>query len=122
MPYDRAVLTHHRTRTERRRGERGFTFSELVLVLVFVVGLLIVATTSIRNIRHETASSNCQTQLRSLKLATEQYHAANQAYPVDKSVLIDEGLVTADEVDHYSVEFDATATEPTYRPADGTCD
>ncbi|QXC59559.1 hypothetical protein KSP35_14325 [Aquihabitans sp. G128] len=106
----------------RWRGQAGFTFAELALVLVFVVGLLVVATVSVRNIRHETSSSNCQTQLRTLKLATERYHAVNQAYPVDKSVLVDGGLVTASEVADWTVDFASAATEPTYRAADdGPC-
>ena len=101
-------------------GQRGFTLSELALVLVVVVGLLVVATTSIRNIRKETRSSNCQTELRTLKLATEQYHSENDAYPIDKTVLVDGSLVTADEVANWTVEFEAADTAPTYR-AVGDC-
>ena len=62
----------------RWRGQGGFTLSELALVLVVVVGLLVVATVSVRNIRAETSTSNCQTDLRTLKLATEQYPLAYQ--------------------------------------------
>lgn len=119
MRYRRAVTT---TGTQRRQhDERGFTFSELALVVVVVVGLLIVATTSVRNIRRETASSNCQTELRTLKLATERYHAENQAYPVDKSVLIEGGL-DASEVANFTVEFSSADTEPTYKAIPGPCD
>ena len=103
-----------------RHDQRGFTLSELVLVLVVVVGLLVVATTSIRNIRKETRSSNCQTELRTLKLATEQYHSENEAYPIDKTVLVDGSLVTAEEVANWTVEFEAADKAPTYR-AVGDC-
>lgn len=108
-------------RTGGGRGQAGFTISELVLVLVFVVGLLVVATTSIRNIRSETSTGNCQTELRTLKLATERYHSNNDAYPADKSVLIDEKLVDGDDVERWTVEFGGGDTEPTYRALDGSC-
>lgn len=103
------------------QGQGGFTISELILVVVFVAGLLIVATTSVRNIRSETDTSNCQTERRTLKLATERYHASNDAYPADKSILIDEGLVDADDVSRWTVEFGANDTEPTYRSLDDAC-
>ncbi|MCU1497431.1 MAG: hypothetical protein JWM47_1384 [Acidimicrobiales bacterium] len=105
-----------------RRDERGFTFSELALVLVFVVGLLVVITASVRGIRHDTSTSNCQTQLRTLKLATEQYHAKNQAYPNDTSVLVDSGLVKAAEVADWTVQLPSTASEPTFEAVpDSAC-
>jgi prepilin-type N-terminal cleavage/methylation domain-containing protein len=105
----------------RWRGQDGFTISELILVVVVVAGLLVVATVSVRNIRSETSTSNCQTDLRTLKLATEQYRAQNDAYPVDKSVLIDDGLVDADQVSRWTVEFEGGADAPTYRAVDDAC-
>lgn len=102
-------------------GEAGFTVSELILVVVFVAGLLIVATTSVRGIRSETSSSNCQTELRTLKLATERYRASNDAYPADTSVLVDEGLVDDDDVSRWTVEFGSDDTTPTYRAVDAAC-
>lgn len=103
----------------RLGGERGFTFSELALVVVFVAGLLLVVTTSVRGIRRETADSNCQTQLRTLKLATEQYHLKNQAYPNDASVLVDSGLVKASEISDWVVKLPPAASEPTFEPDPG---
>ena len=111
----------HTTTPPTRTGERGFTVSELVLVVVFVTGLLIAISVSVGNIRKETATTNCQSDLRTLKLATEQYRSENDAYPFDKAVLIDGGLVEADEVLRWAVEFDATDTEPSYRALDSSC-
>lgn len=109
------------TTTRRWSDQRGFTFSELALVAVFVAGLLIVISVSVGNIRGETSTSNCQTDLRTLKLATEAYHSQNDAYPIDKSVLIDGGLVQADQVRRWTVEFGASDTTPTYRAIDSSC-
>lgn len=111
----------HTTTPPTRRCEGGFTIAELVLVVVLVAGLLIAISVSVGDIRKETAVSNCQSDLRTLKLATEQYRSENDAYPFDKAVLIDGGLVEADEVARWAVEFDADATEPTYRAVDDSC-
>lgn len=111
----------HPTTPPAHRGQGGFTLSELVVVVVVVAGLLAVVSVSVGNIRSETAASNCQSDLRTLKLATEQYRSENDAYPFDKAVLIDGGLVEADEVSRWAVEFDADATEPTYRALDEAC-
>ena len=104
----------HRTTTTRRHGERGFTVSELVLVLVFVVGLVAVAVVSIRNIRDESSTSDCQTELRTLKLATEQYQSENGTYPVDRAVLIDAGLLEPGEVTHWAVSPGREDIDPIY--------
>ncbi|MDB5777789.1 MAG: hypothetical protein JWP93_154, partial [Polaromonas sp.] len=60
---------HHRpSRTaDARRGERGFTLSELILVLVVLVVLAVVITTSLSGIRRASDDHACRTQLRSLR-------------------------------------------------------
>lgn len=110
----------HRTTRRRIHGQGGFTASEFVLVAVFVVGLIWVAVVSVNGIRDDTQVSNCQTWLRNLKLATEQYNAENSAYPVNKSVLVDAELVSSDEVQGWQVAFDADDTAPSYLPR-GDC-
>lgn len=72
----------------RLRDERGFTLSEFVLVAVFVVGLVAVALSGVRGIHDANARSDCQTELRSLKLAVERYHAHSGKYPEDWGQLI----------------------------------
>lgn len=103
-----------------RRGEAGFTWSEMILVVVCVVGLILIAVVSVNGIRDDTREGNCRDALRALKTASGQYQAANDAYPVNKDVLIDSGIVDEDEVEGWNVEFAAGAEEPTYVPT-GPC-
>ncbi len=118
---------HRHTPTDRTRragrggsGERGVTIGEFVLVTIFLVVLVWIASTNIGSIRGETAASNCQSELRTLKIATESYRAANDAYPANKDVLVDGGLVAADDIENWSVSFTAAADRPVYEP-DGPC-
>lgn len=88
--------------------------------MVFVVGLIIVATTAVGGIRGDTRDSNCRTALRTLKLATESYYSAHDAYPVNKNVLVDDRLVKAGDVEGYDVAFQAGEARPTFTPS-GDC-
>lgn len=82
------------TRVARRAGgEGGFTWSEFILVAVFVIGLAAIAVQAADGIRHDNARSDCQTELRSLKLAVERYHANTGAYPGGWSDLTDARLL-----------------------------
>lgn len=90
-------------------------------MVVFVVGLLLVAYTSARNIRSETATSDCQTQLRTLKLAASQYQARTDAFPPDKRTLVVADLVAADDVELWDLSFTQGDKAPTYRAVGGTC-
>lgn len=110
-----------RNTTTGPRGQRGVTVAELVLVAVMVGGLLLVAYTSARNIRRETATSDCQTQLRTLKLATEQFHAQNDTYPDDNQVLESAKLVKASEIELWAVSYHAGDAAPTYTAAGREC-
>ncbi|MCB0977112.1 MAG: hypothetical protein KDB02_06595 [Acidimicrobiales bacterium] len=110
----------HPSIVRRLRREDGFTWSEFLLVVVFVVGLLAVAVMSVDGIRDDTRVSNCRDALRALKMATEQFHSANDSYPINKSVLVESGIVRSDEVEGWIIEFKAGATEPTYT-ATGDC-
>lgn len=94
--------------------------SEFILVIVFVTGLLIVITVSVGNIRSETSQSNCQSDLRTLKLATAQYLAQNDAYPTDKAELIESGLAESDEIERWDIEADPSG-RPDYVPVEDEC-
>ena len=109
----------HRTVPDRR-GERGFTWAEFVLVSLLVVGLIVVALLASNGIEDDTREGNCRDAKRALKTATLQYYSANDSYPINKDVLIDSGVVAADDVEGWHVEFEAGATEPTYVPS-GNC-
>lgn len=115
------TMPEHVERPSRWADQRGFTIAEVVLVVVFVAGLLAVIVVSVGNIRGETATSNCQTDLRTLKLATEQYHSENDAYPAGKDVLIEGGFAAADEVERWDVSFGAADTKPAYTATDSAC-
>ena len=110
-------------RTSRRQAgaQRGFAVSELVLVLVVVSALLLVAYTSARNIRKETATSDCQTELRSLKLATEQFHAQSDTYPDDTRMLELAKVLKQGEVKLWAVTFTTGDAGPTYTAVGSTC-
>ena len=110
----------HRTTTQRLHGQGGFTLSEFALVAVLVIGLIWVALVSVNGIRNDTRDGRCQTELRTLKLATEQYFAENDAYPVNKTVLVDARLLAAGDVENYDMTFEADATRPDYT-ATGDC-
>lgn len=115
------TTSEHAEQPSRWADQRGFTIAEVVLVAVFVAGLLAIIVVSVGNIRAETATSNCQTDLRTLKLATEQYHSENDAYPSDKDVLVEGGFARADEVARWDVSFGADDTVPTYTATDSSC-
>lgn len=95
------------------------TASEFILVAVFLVGLIAAAVWAITGINSDTASTNCETALRNLKIATEQYHAENDAYPVDKGVLIDLDYVEEDDVAGWTLDL-SNAVTPTYTGT-GSC-
>lgn len=107
---------------QRRRDQRGVVISELILVLVVVAGLLAVIVYSVKGIRSDATSADCRTELRKLKVATEQYFAETGSYPFGTGALVDKGLLGADEVPNYRVEpsADAEATVPVFR-ASGDC-
>ena len=113
-------VAHHRRRDPETTPD-GFTIAELVLVLVFVVGLATVAIVSVSGIREQSSQRNCQTDLRTLKLATAQYAAQKDVFPADKAQLVASGLVRADEVERWTLSGGNALIEPNYRPVDPNC-
>lgn len=108
--------------TSRLRSAAGFTMSEVVLVAVVVVGLLVIISVSVGNIRSETSQSNCQSDLRTLKLASEQYFAQNDRYPSSNDDVVTAGLVKSDEVRRWRIRSaGADTTRPDFMPADPAC-
>ncbi len=90
-------------------------------MVVFVVGLLLVAYSAARGIRGETATSDCQTQLRTLKMAAAEYEARSDVFPPDKRALVREELVDADEVDLWDLSWSEGDEAPTYVAVGTTC-
>ena len=104
----------------RRRGESGFTVSELLLVGVFIVGLLVVALNSASGIERDNRVSDCQTELRNLKLAVAQYEAAKGSFPTEVSVVVDAGFAEPNAVEGWKFDKGGGRTAPTYVPT-GSC-
>ena len=103
----------------RRRGESGFTVSELLLVAVFIVGLLVVALNSANGIVRDNRVSDCQTELRNLKLAVAQYEAAKGSFPTEVSVVVEAGFAEQNAVDGWKFAKGGGRTAPTYVPTGG---
>lgn len=91
------------------------------MVAVFVTGLLIVITVSVGNIRSETSQSNCQSDLRTLKLATAQYLAQNDEYPENKAELVEIGLAETDQIERWDIEGGGSTAPPEYVPLGDQC-
>lgn len=114
----------HRSMTQRRRhrgGDDGFTISELVLVLVVLVGLIFVAVVSIRGIDSQSAQRECRTELRTLKAATERFKAQLRIYPPNDQALLDAGVIGPDDVVHWRVVTADEDEGPQYLPVGDRC-
>jgi Tfp pilus assembly protein PilE len=105
----------------RWHGQGGFTLSELLLVSVFVVGLVLIAVNSAHDIAADTRQSNCQTELRNLKMAVAEYHASRGTYPSTVADVLAAGTVEPGEVDSWSITGGGGAEPPTYRPDLARC-
>lgn len=104
-----------------RSPEGGFTISEFVLVIVVVVALLVVITVSVDGIKKDGSASECRTELRRIKVATERYQAENLLYPTSVDQLVAKKIVKADDVSGWEIHAGSTiTTPPTYVPV-GEC-
>jgi Tfp pilus assembly protein PilE len=108
-------------RDPRWSDERGFTLSELLLVSVFVVGLVLVALSSARGIEAQNRHSNCQTELRNLKMAVAEFHAERTTYPASVAEVVSAGKADLDSVDSWTIDAGGGDVQPTYRPVLGRC-
>ena len=104
-----------------RPGERGFTISELVLVLA-VLGLLVgIVIWGVSGIDDDAAARECRTELRELKAATEQFKAEAGFYPPDDAALDTSGLLGAEKTPNWKVVTSDEASGPRYEPEGGRC-
>jgi Tfp pilus assembly protein PilE len=107
-----------------RRGgsaERGFVISEFVLVVVVVTALILVVVVSLNGIDDESATRECQTELRAIKAASEQFYAELNFYPPDDQALKDANLMELAESPNYRVVTPKGAKEPRYEPVGTRC-
>jgi prepilin-type N-terminal cleavage/methylation domain-containing protein len=110
----------HRSHHPRRR-DAGFTISELVLVLAVFAGLLAITIVSVNGIDHDSAKSKCQTELRKLKAATEQFKAELGFYPPNDKALQDAALLDQRDTPNWSVETISDEDGPVYRTTGPRC-
>ncbi|WP_421117903.1 type IV pilin protein [Aquihabitans daechungensis] len=104
-----------------RRSERGFVMSELVLVVVIVTALIAIVIVSLNGIDDDSASRECQTELRAIKAASEQFYAELNFYPPDDQALKDANLMELDESPNYRVVTPDGADKPTYETVGSRC-
>lgn len=88
---------------------------------VFVVGLIVIAVNSARGIEDENRRSNCQTELRNLKMAVAEAHAETGRYPESIEALVSAGKVELGDVDAWELRFESPDRAPDYRPVAGRC-
>jgi prepilin-type N-terminal cleavage/methylation domain-containing protein len=103
------------------RDQRGFTISELVLVLVVVSALIAIAVVSVRGIDEDNAETECRTELRTLKAASEQFKAQLNIYPPDDQALEDANLLTLEETPNWKVVTTDAGADPSYLPEGDRC-
>lgn len=104
------------------RRDAGFTISELILVVVVVAALITIAVVSVRGIDEGSATRECQTELRAIKAASEQFYAELNFYPPDDQALKDANLLQLDESPNYRVVTPEGATEPRYETVGSRCE
>ena len=104
-----------------RRSERGFVMSEFVLVVVIVAALIAVVIVSLNGIDDQSASRECQTELRAIKAASAQFYAELNFYPPNDQALKDANLLDLADSPNYRVVTPEGATEPTYETVGSRC-
>jgi len=110
----------HRSPHPRRR-DAGFTISELVLVLAVFAGLLAIAIVSVRGIDRDSATSKCQSELRRLKAATEQFKAELGFYPPNDQALQDAAMLDRRDTPNWRVETISDEDGPAFLPVGDRC-
>ena len=104
-----------------RSNEQGFTIFELVLVLVVFASLIAIVLVSVNGIDEESASRECQTELRAIKAATERFYAEVGFYPPDDRALQDADFLDLDESPNWKVVTFDDADGPTYKRVGDRC-
>jgi len=95
--------------------------SELVLVVVVVAALIAIVIVSLNGIDDQSAGRECQTELRAIKAASEQFYAELNFYPPDDQALKDANLMELSESPNYRVVTPDGASKPTYETVGSRC-
>ena len=104
-----------------RADERGFTFSELALVLVVLGILIAIVAWGVGGIDETSTERDCRSELRELKAATEQFKAQAGFYPPDDRALEQSGVLARSETPNWKVVTTDDAAGPEYRPEGDRC-
>jgi type II secretion system protein G len=86
---------HHRA---HRRGERGFTLIELMIVVAIIAILAGILIPNFVNARAQAQSAACESNLRAIATALELYYADNQVYPTASGAAVQPSLLSANGV------------------------
>ncbi|NLL96466.1 MAG: prepilin-type N-terminal cleavage/methylation domain-containing protein [Clostridiaceae bacterium] len=71
-------------------GKKGFTFVELMIVLVIIAILAAVAIPIYTRSQEKAAESACIQNQKLIHLAAEEYNNVNSSYPENVQILVDE--------------------------------
>lgn len=75
-------------RQKRRPLEAGITLIEVLVVAGCLAALTILIISNLPNATQQTAVSVCQSNLRTIQTAAEQYYAAEQTYPTGTAAAV----------------------------------
>ena len=99
----------------------GFVVAELVVVLAVTAVLVAVIVISINGIDRDAVQSDCLSQQRALRVATEQFKANVGFYPSDDGDLVSAGLIEASDITDWKVVTADQAAGPVFKPDGSRC-
>lgn len=110
-----------RRRAGAIRAQHGFVISELIVVVVVVAALITIVVVSLGGIDDDSAKRECETELRAIKAASEQFYAELNFYPPNDKALKDANLLQPEESPNYRVVTPQGETQPRYEPVGTRC-
>ena len=90
-------------------------------MLVVVGALMTIVVVSLNGIDDDDASRECQTELRAIKAASEQFHAELGVYPADDQALKDAHLMEPEESPNWRVVTPEGSDQPRYEAVGSRC-
>lgn len=100
----------------RRRGSRGFTLIELVVVVSIIGILAAIALVNVRGAQRKTAETVLKADLHNMRKAIDDFYADRQRYPSTLQELVETGYMRAlppDPITKSSETWVAVADQPT---------
>ncbi len=90
-------------------------------MVVVIAALITIAVVSVSGIDDQSAARECQTELRAIKAASEQFYAELSFYPPNDQALQDANLLEPEESPNWRVVTIDGAGEPRYEPVGTRC-